>query len=143
MNDAEVDDKAESDEDIEDIELDGVEEVDSGNENDVLLVDEEQRLKDVPVSSFSNRSQSTVTSKCFFEISALISAYLILEGVESTTFGTQKRQISSENDGEPPSKSIRNSYSSSVPKSVHGTLQRKVDSLEAEVLEYQTTWMRE
>jgi hypothetical protein len=66
MNDAEVDDKAESDEDIEDIELDGVEEVDSGNENDVLLVDEEQRLKDVPVSSFSNRSQSTVTSKCFF-----------------------------------------------------------------------------
>jgi hypothetical protein len=68
MNDAEVDDKAESDEDIEDIELDGVEEVDSGNENDVLLVDEEQRLKDVPVSSFSNRSQSTVTSKCFLKL---------------------------------------------------------------------------
>ncbi len=53
------------------------------------------------------------------------------------------RKIVSDNDEEPPSKSIRNSYISSVPKRVHATLQRNVDSLEADVLEYQTTWMRE
>ena len=65
-----------------------------------------------------------------------------LEGAESTA-GVQKRKLSFNGDNEPCSKSSRNSYGKSVPVNVHAMLERKADLLEAQVIEYQRTWMRE
>lgn len=43
---------------------------------------------------------------------------------------------------ETPKKRSRPSYLSTLPVNVQATLQRRIDVLEGQVLEYQTTWMR-
>ncbi|CAF5043621.1 unnamed protein product, partial [Rotaria magnacalcarata] len=53
----------------------------------------------------------------------------------------QKRKVPLEDDcSESATKCARNSYKG-VSGSVHDALQRKVDSLDAQLLEYQTSWM--
>ncbi len=66
---------------------------------------------------------------------------LFLEGAELTS-DSQKRKLSADCGDEPPSKCGRTSYSKNVPTNVHAALQTKVNSLDAQLLEYQTTWMR-
>ena len=68
--------------------------------------------------------------------------YLFLDGAESTV-NSQKRKLLSDSGDKPSSKCCRNSNGRSAQTNVHSTLQRKIDSLEAQALEYQTTWMRE
>ena len=68
--------------------------------------------------------------------------YVSLEGADSN-INTVKRRSSSDADNESSSKYHRNSHGKNVPASVHVMLERKAIALEAQVLEYQTTWMRE
>jgi protein associated with RNAse G/E len=63
---------------------------------------------------------------------------LFLEGAE-LTFDSQKRKLSVDCDNESSSKCSRTSYS----KNVQTSLQRQINSLDAQLLEYQTKWMRE
>jgi hypothetical protein len=68
--------------------------------------------------------------------------YLLLEDT-GLDFDSQKRKLSIDDKcSEPIAKSARNSYGRAVPTNIQAVLQRKVDSLEAQTLEYQTTWMR-
>ncbi|CAF2109197.1 unnamed protein product [Rotaria magnacalcarata] len=66
--------------------------------------------------------------------------YLFLEGAESTA-SSQKRKLLSDIDDKPFSKCSRNLDGKSAQTSVQSALQRKIDSLESQALEYQTTWM--
>jgi hypothetical protein len=65
-----------------------------------------------------------------------------LEGAESS-LDIQKRKPSSDADNESSSKYHRGSYGKNVPTSVHVMLERKAAALEAQILEYQTSLMRE
>ncbi|CAF3574286.1 unnamed protein product, partial [Rotaria socialis] len=62
------------------------------------------------------------------------------EGAESTA-SSQKRKLLSDSDDKPFSKYSRNLDGKSAQTGVYGALQRKIDSLESQALEYQTTWM--
>ncbi|CAM4760753.1 unnamed protein product [Rotaria magnacalcarata] len=114
MNNAEVNDDGESDEDIKSI---SAEEVFSGDENNALHIDEPTPLKPVVLSNSSNRSQSAIM------------------------INSQKRKLLSDIDDKPFSKCSRNLDGKSAQTSVQSALQRKIDSLESQALEYQTTWM--
>ncbi|CAF3308081.1 unnamed protein product [Rotaria socialis] len=62
------------------------------------------------------------------------------KGAESTA-SSQKRKLLSDSDDKPFSKYSRNLDGKSAQTGVYGALQRKIDSLESQALEYQTTWM--
>ena len=65
--------------------------------------------------------------------------------LEQTRFysDSQKRKLSIDDKcSESIAKCARNSYGRAVPANIQAVLQRKVDSLEAQTLEYQTIWMR-
>lgn len=54
-----------------------------------------------------------------------------------------KRKLSSENElEESATKRTHGSNGKNVSANIYAAIQRKVDSLEAQTLEYQTTWMR-
>ncbi|CAF4440881.1 unnamed protein product, partial [Rotaria magnacalcarata] len=114
MNNIEANDDGESDEDIKSIDA---EEVSSGDESNALHIDEAAPLKPVVLSNCSNRSQSAIM------------------------INSQKRKLLSDSDDKPFSKYSRNLDGKSAQTGVYGALQRKIDSLESQALEYQTTWM--
>ncbi len=125
----------------EDLESSDGEDVDLGNENHTPEADEDRSSKDVVRSNSSDCSQSTVPIKCF-SIFVQSCSYVFLEGAESS-LGIQKRKPSSDADNESSSKYHRGSYGRNVPMSVHVMLERKTNALEAQILEYQTSWLRE
>ncbi|CAF5160166.1 unnamed protein product, partial [Rotaria magnacalcarata] len=107
-------------------EADSEEEVSSDQENEVLRINEEQSSNVIHSlnSSSSSSSQSAIPKE-----------------TESDKFA-QKRKVSLEDDcSESATKCARNSYKKGISGSVHDALQLKVDSLEAQLLEYQTSWM--
>ncbi|CAM4826035.1 unnamed protein product [Rotaria magnacalcarata] len=109
----------------ESTEADSEEEVSSDQKNEVLRINEEQS---------SNVIHSLNSSSSFSSIQSAIP-----KETESDKFA-QKRKVSSEDDcSESATKCARNSYKKGISGSVHDALQRKVDSLEAQLLEYQTT----
>ncbi|CAF2033812.1 unnamed protein product [Rotaria magnacalcarata] len=111
----------------ESTEADSEEEASSDQENEVLRITEEQSSNVIHSlnSSSSSSSQSAIPKE-----------------TESDKFA-QKRKVPLEDDcSESTTKCARNSYKG-VSGSVHDALQRKVDSLDAQLLEYQTSWMRE
>ncbi|CAF5094610.1 unnamed protein product, partial [Rotaria magnacalcarata] len=111
----------------ESTEADSEEEASSNQENEVLRINEEQSSNVIHSlnSSSSSSSQSAIPKE-----------------TESDKFA-QKRKVPLEDDcSESATKCARNSYKG-VSGSVHDALQRKVDSLDAQLLEYQTSWMRE
>ncbi|CAF4108903.1 unnamed protein product, partial [Rotaria magnacalcarata] len=110
----------------ESTEADSEEEVSSDQENEVLRINEEQSSNVIHSlnSSSSSSSQSAIPKE-----------------TESDKFA-QKRKVSLEDDcSESATKCARNSYKKGISGSVHDALQLKVDSLEAQLLEYQTSWM--
>ncbi|CAF2103842.1 unnamed protein product [Rotaria magnacalcarata] len=112
----------------ESTEADSEEEVSSDQENEVLRINEEQSSNVIHSlnSSSSSSSQSAIPKE-----------------TESDKFA-QKRKVSLEDDcSESATKCARNSYKKGISGSVHDALQLKVDSLEAQLLEYQTSWMRQ
>ncbi|CAM4819408.1 unnamed protein product [Rotaria magnacalcarata] len=110
----------------ESTEADSEEEASSDQENEVLRINEEQSsnvIHSLNSSSSSSSSQSAIPKE-----------------TESDKFA-QKRKVPLEDDcSESATKCARNSYKG-VSRSVHDALQRKVDSLDAQLLEYQTSWM--
>ncbi|CAF1570040.1 unnamed protein product [Rotaria magnacalcarata] len=109
----------------ESTEADSEEEASSNQENEVLRINEEQSSNVIHSlnSSSSSSSQSAIPKE-----------------TESDKFA-QKRKVPLEDDcSESATKCARNSYKG-VSGSVHDALQRKVDSLDAQLLEYQTSWM--
>ncbi|CAF4286723.1 unnamed protein product [Rotaria magnacalcarata] len=112
----------------ESTEADSEEEVSSDQENEVLRINEEQSSNVIHSlnSSSSSSSQSAIPKE-----------------TESDKFA-QKRKVSLEDDcSESATKCARNSYKKGISGSVHDALQLKVDSLEAQLLEYQTSWMQQ
>ena len=67
--------------------------------------------------------------------------FLFLESTDPTA-GSQKRKTTDDGENDPPSRSSKIVYNRSASTKAQEILQRKIDSLEAQILEYQTTWMR-
>ncbi|CAF1112863.1 unnamed protein product [Adineta steineri] len=69
------------------------------------------------------------------------SVCILLEDPELTTTTAKKRKRLDEDGDETHSKSIQYSCNGTMSKSIHIVRPPDVETLEVEVLEYQTTWM--
>ncbi|CAF1484868.1 unnamed protein product [Adineta steineri] len=122
-NNEKNDDDELSDENDDDSTHADADEINSDDDNHALCIDETTPLKDITKLNSANRSQSCVP----------INTELIV--------GSQKRKSTIDNEFEPPPKVGKNLQHKNVSMNAQVLLQRKIDSLDAQVLEYQTTWM--
>lgn len=65
-----------------------------------------------------------------------------LLGKDSSTKTSKRKDSFNEEEKETQMKKSRPSYLSTLPVNIQATFQRRIDVLEGQILEYQTTWMR-